>query len=136
MSVFFDTNILIYADDADAGSKTAVARALLQRAMIDRSGVISTQVMQEFFVIARKKLGLDGAAAKARVELYQSFQVLTISPSLVLEAIDLHRLDKLSFWDALIIRAAVQAGCETLYSEDLQDGRRFGPVQIQNPFRG
>ena len=134
MSVFFDTNILYYADDADAGAKTGIARDLLRRSLVERTGVVSTQVLQEFYVNARKKLRLDGAAARARVEVYLTFDVVTVSPTLLLAAIDLNRLDSVSFWDALVIRAAEQAGCDTLYSEDLQAGRRFGPVRVVNPF--
>lgn len=134
MSVFFDTNILLYADDADAGSKTGIARDLLRRSVLDRTGVVSTQVLQEFYVNARKKLKLDGAAARARIEVYLAFEVVTVTPSLLLAAVDLNRLDSVSFWDALVIRAAEHAGCDTLYSEDLQAGRRFGPVRVVNPF--
>lgn len=134
MSVFFDTNILLYADDADSGPKAAVARSLLRRSMLERTGVLSTQVLQEFYVSARKKLQLDGAAARARVEVYLSFDVVTVTPALLLAAVDLNRLDSVSFWDALVIRSAEHAGCDTLYSEDLQAGRRFGPVRIINPF--
>jgi len=134
MSVFLDTNILLYADDADAGRKADVARALIRRCMLDRTGVLSTQVLQEYYVNARKKLRMDGAAAKARVEVYTGFAVIPILPPLVLAAIDLHRLDMVSFWDALVICAAEQAGCEVLYSEDLQAGRRFGSVRVLNPF--
>ena len=134
MSAFLDTNILLYADDADAGAKTDVARDLVRRCMVNRTGVLSTQVLQEFYVNARKKLKMDGAAVRARVEIYLAFELVTVSPALILAAVDLHRLDSMSFWDALIIRAAEHAGCDTLYSEDLQAGRRFGPVRIVNPF--
>lgn len=134
MSVFFDTNILLYADDADAGPKTEAARALIRRAMVDGTGIVSTQVLQEYYVNARKKLRMDGAAARSRIELYLGFEVVTVTPSLVLAAVDLHRLDSLSFWDALIVRTAEHAQCATLYSEDLQDGRRFGSVRVVNPF--
>lgn len=134
MSVFFDTNILLYADDADAGAKTGTARDLLRHAMSTRTGVVSTQVLQEFYVNARRKLHLDGAAARARVEVYLGFDVVTITPALLLAAVDLNRLDSVSFWDALVVRAAEQAGCDTLYSEDLQAGRRFGALRVVNPF--
>ncbi len=134
MSSFFDTNILLYADDADAGTKTEIARDLLRRSMVDRAGVLSTQVLQEYYVNARKKLKMDGAAARARIDVYLAFDVVTVTPSLLLAAVDLHRLDSVSFWDALIIRTAEHAACETLYSEDLQAGRRFGPVRVVNPF--
>ncbi len=134
MSVFFDTNILLYADDADAGARTGIARELLRRSITERTGVTSTQVLQEFYVNARKKLQLDGAAARARIEVYLGFDVVTVTPALVLAAVDLNRLDTVSFWDALVIRAAEHAGCDTLFSEDLQAGRRFGPVRVVNPF--
>ena len=134
MSVFFDTNILLYADDADAGDKTGIARQLLRRSVSDRTGVVSTQVLQEFYVNARKKLKLDGAAARARIEVYLGFDVVTVTPALLLAAVDLNRLDSVSFWDALVIRAAEHAGCDTLFSEDLQDGRTVRGVRITNPF--
>ena len=134
MSAFFDSNVLLYADDADAGDKTAIARDLLRRCMVNRTGVLSTQVLQKFYVNARKKLRMDGAATRARIEVYLAFDVVTVTPSLLLAAVDLHRLDSVSFWDALIIRAAEHAACDTLYSEDLQAGRRFGPVRVVNPF--
>jgi predicted nucleic acid-binding protein len=134
VSDFFDTNVLLYADDASAGPKRFTSRELIHTAMSTRTGVLSTQVLQEFYVNARKKLKLDGPAARARVEVYSTFDVVTVTPTLILAAVDLHRLDSISFWDALIIRAAEQAGCDTLYSEDLQTGRRFGPVRVVNPF--
>lgn len=134
MSAFFDTNILIYADDADAGAKTGIARDLLRRRLVDGTGVLSTQVLQEFYVNARKKLKMDGAATRARIEVYLAFDVVTVTPSLLLAAVDLHRLDSVSFWDALIIRAAEHAACDTLYSEDLQAYRRCGTVRVVNPF--
>ncbi len=120
MSVFFDTNITLNADDADAGARTGIARELLRRSMTERTGVVSTQVLQAFYVNARKKLQLDGAAARARIAVYLGFDVVMVTPALVL--------------DALAIRAAEHAGCDTLFSEELQAGRRFGPVRVVNPF--
>ena len=134
MKVFLDTNILLYADDLDAGEKTECARDLLRRCMLDRSGVLSTQVLQEYYVNARKKLKMEGLAVRARIELYLAFEVIPVSPALLLAAVDLNRLDTVSFWDALIIRAAEQARCERLYSEDLKHGRRFAGMTVVNPF--
>lgn len=134
MSAFLDTSVLLYADDLDGGAKTEAARTLIRTLVAERKGVVSTQVLQEYYVNARKKLRMDGTAARARVEVYGALEVVTISPALVLAAIDLHRLDTLSFWDALVVRCAEHAGCDTLYSEDLQAGRRFGPVRVVNPF--
>ncbi len=120
--------------EAETGIHDGAARDLLRRSMSDRTGVVSTQVLQEFYVNAREKLKLDGAAARARIEVYLGFDIVTVTPSLLLAAVDLNRLDSVSFWDALVIRAAEHAGCDTLYSEDLQAGRRFGPVRVVNPF--
>lgn len=134
MSVFFDANVLLYADDLSAGARTQIARELIRPRVADRTGVVSTQVLQEYYVNARKKLKMDGAAARARVELYSGLEVVEIRSALILAAIDLHRLHALSFWDALIVCAAQHAACETLYSEDLQEGRRFGQLRVVNPF--
>lgn len=134
MSVFFDANVLLYADDLSAGARIQIARELIRPRVADRTGVVSTQVLQEYYVNARKKLKMDGAAARARVELYSGLEVVEIRSALILAAIDLHRLHTLSFWDALIVCAAQQAACETLYSEDLQEGRRFGQLRVVNPF--
>ena len=95
--------------------------------------MVSTQVLQEYDVDARKKPKLDGASVRARVEIYSGFEVVTITPTLILAAVDLHRLDSVSFWDAVVIRAAEQAGCKRLHSEDLQDGRKFGSTRVVNP---
>lgn len=134
MRAFLDTNVLLYADDADAGPKTAAARTLVRRCMEDRTGVVSTQVLQEYYVNATKKLRMEGSEARARIELYLGFEVVTTSTSLLLAAVDLHRLERVSFWDAMVIRAAQHAGCITLFSEDLQAGRHFGATQVLNPF--
>lgn len=132
--VFFDTNVLLYADDRGAGPRTRIARDLIRSHVQHRTAVISTQVLQEYYVNARKKLNMDGGAARARVDLYSGLEVVEVSAALLLGAVNLHQLHSLSFWDALIVRAAEQAACELLYSEDLQDGRRFGKVQVVNPF--
>jgi len=134
MSVFLDTNVLLYADDLDAGDKTTLARDLVRRCIAGSGGVVSTQVLQEYFVNARKKLGMNGAAARARVELYGRLRLVAVDLELILAAVDLHRLDSISFWDALVVRAAERAGCELLYSEDLQDGRCYGRLRVCNPF--
>ncbi len=134
MSAFLDTNVLLYADDADGGAKTEIARNLVRQCVAERSGVVSTQILQEYYVNARKKLKLGGAAARARVDIYAALDVVTITTELVLAAIDRHQRDTVSFWDALVVTAAERAACEVLWSEDLQDGRRFGDVVVRNPF--
>ena len=131
---FLDTNVLLYADDASAGPKQSRAVALIETGLRRRKAVLSTQVLQEYFVNATRKLGIPSEVARATVDLYQAMTLVVIRVEDVLAAIDLHRLHSLAFWDSLIIHAAQQSGCKVLYSEDLQNGRRFGSLQIVNPF--
>jgi predicted nucleic acid-binding protein len=132
--VFIDTNVIVYADDLDAGARRERAREVLQQVLIDGNGVVSTQVLQEFFVAATRKLGVAAEIARRKVELLARLDVVTIEPSLILDAIDLHRLHPISSWDALIVQSAVASGCRRLLTEDLQSGRNIGGVQIENPF--
>jgi predicted nucleic acid-binding protein len=132
--VFLDTNVLLYADDADAGRKRDKARAVIEGAIETGNGVLSCQVLQEYFVNATRKLGLGPAEARSRVDSYLALDVVTIRADLILGAIDLHRLHGFSFWDALILKCAAESGCDRLLTEDLQDERRVEGVQIENPF--
>jgi predicted nucleic acid-binding protein len=132
--VFIDTNALVYADDLDAGIKNGVARRVLREVLAAGNGVVSTQILQEFFVIATRKLGVDPEIARRKVELLSALDVVRIEVDEILAAIDLHRLHTISFWDALIVRCAAAAGCARLLSEDLQHGRTIAGVKIQNPF--
>jgi predicted nucleic acid-binding protein len=132
--VFLDTNLLVYADDLDAADKGEVARELLAVHLRSATGVVSTQVLQEYFVIATRKLGVDPAIARRKVELISRLDVVELRTELILGAIDLHRLHSLSFWDALIVKAASVAGCARLLSEDMQDGATVEGVRITNPF--
>ncbi len=132
--VFIDTNVLVYADDLDAGIKNGVARRVLREVLAAGNGVVSTQILQEFFVIATRKLGVDPEIARRKVELLSALDVVRIEVDEILAAIDLHRLHTISFWDALIVRCAAAAGCARLLSEDLQHGRTIAGVKIQNPF--
>jgi predicted nucleic acid-binding protein len=132
---FVDTNVLVYADDARDAVKQEAARELLRRLLRERSGKLSLQVLQEFFAAATGKLGLAAVDARRRIEIFSHLDVVRLDVDDVLAAIDLHRLHQLSIWDALIVRAAVMSGCRTLYTEDLQHGRRFEGVQVVDPFR-
>jgi predicted nucleic acid-binding protein len=134
MRVFFDTNVLLYADDLDAGAKRDRGRELLRDALSSGRGVLSTQVLQEFFVIATGKLGIDAAVARRKVELLATMDLVRVDLAMILAAIDLTRLHALSFWDALILRAAATAGCGVLLTEDLQHGQVIGGVRVENPF--
>jgi predicted nucleic acid-binding protein len=91
-------------------------------------------VLQEYFAAATRRLGLPAEAARNRVEALGRLDVVILTADDVLAAIDLHRRHSLSIWDALIVRAALVSGCRTLFSEDLQTGRRFGALEIVNPF--
>jgi predicted nucleic acid-binding protein len=132
---FVDTNVLVYADDARDERKQTIAQDLLRRLLSERSGKLSLQVLQEFFAAATGKLGIEAADAKRRIEIFSHMDVVRLDVDDVLAAVDLHRLHQLSIWDALVVRAALNAGCRTLYTEDLQHGRRFEALQIVDPFR-
>ena len=134
MRRFLDTNILIYADDADAGEKRHRAREVLHDAIESGEGVISTQALQEFFVVATGKLRIDPAIARRKIQLLAEMDLVRIDLDLILAAVDLHRLHGFSLWDALIVRAAAMAGCGVLVTEDLQHGQVIEGVRIENPF--
>ncbi len=132
---FFDTNVLVYADDKAAPAKQRRALDLVTQHRRAGSGVVSLQVLQEYFVTVTRKLRVDPAIARRKVELLAEFHVAAPDVADVLAAIDLHRLHSLSFWDALVIRSAKQSGCTVLLSEDMQHTRDIDGLQIVNPFR-
>jgi predicted nucleic acid-binding protein len=132
---FFDTNVLVYADDKASPAKQRRAIELVTQHRRGRSGVVSLQVLQEYFVTVTRKLGLDPSVARRKVELLAEFDVVAPDVSDILAAIDLHRLQQISFWDALVVRAAGQGGCAVLFSEDMQDRRDVDGVRIVNPFQ-
>lgn len=136
MRSFIDTNVLVYADAADAAHKQSQATALIARHLRDGSGVISTQVLHEFINAAIRKLGLPLDLVRQRVRLYARFETVVSSASAALDALDLHALHQISFWDALILQAARQSGCVQVLTEDLQAGAVIGGVRIVNPFAG
>ena len=131
---FFDTNVLVYADDKAAPAKQRRAIDLVATHGRAGTGVVSLQVLQEYFVTVTRKLHVDAKIARRKVELLAEFGVVAPDLDDVLAAIDLHRLHGFSFWDALVLRAAKQAGCKILFSEDFQPGRAIDGVQIVNPF--
>ena len=131
---FFHTNVLIYADDAAQPVKQHRALALIADHRNAGTGVVSLQVLQEYFVTATNKLHLDPAIARRKVELLAEFDVATPEVADILAAIDLCRLQGFSFWDALILRSAKQTGCSVLFTEDLQTARVIDGVRLVNPF--
>jgi predicted nucleic acid-binding protein len=134
---FVDANILVYAFDASAGDKHTVAAALLARLWENGGGCLSVQVLQEFFVVITRKVPkpLSSDEAADRIRDFEAWDVFTPTIDDVLSAIALHTKANLSFWDAMIVEAAAEAGCEMLWSEDLTHGRQLRGVRIQNPFR-
>lgn len=136
MKTFVDTNVLVYAHDADAAGKHTTARTLLAGLWDSRDGSLSTQVLQEFYAVVTRKFkpAMPRAKARAVVAAYGEWCDVATEPQLIVAASRLEEEHTLSFWDALIVEAAIQAGAERLVSEDLQDGRRFGALTIENPF--
>jgi len=131
---FIDTNILVYADDADSPDKQKVAQEIVRTGLLRGDAVLSTQVLQEYFVVATRKLKIPAESAQKRVELLGNLTVVTVSLANIVDAIKLHRLYSLSFWDALVVQCARAAGCESVLSEDLQHGQTIEGVRIWNPF--
>lgn len=132
--VFFDTNVLVYAQDLDAPHKRERSRQLMAEVAAVGCGVISTQVLQEYYVTATRKLGVAPLAAKSVVQSFRMFEIVQLSPDLIEQAIDRSVLSQLSFWDALIVAASAASGCTTIYSEDLNAGPAIGGVRVVNPF--
>src|SRR3954462_8083328 len=132
---FVDSNVLAYSDDEGSSLKRDRARELLREVIRSKAGVLSLQVLQEYFSVSTKKLGLSADDARQRIELFSQLDIVILGFPDLLAAIDLHRLHRFSIWDALVIRAALNGGCRILYSEDLQDGRRIGGLEIVTPFK-
>ena len=131
---FLDTNVLVYAEDESEPVKRKKAVALILEHKRQRTGVVSLQILQEFFNTVTRKLKLEVGIARYKVEFHSRFVVAEPSVSDILAAIDIHRLHSFSFWDALVLQMAKQSGCRVLLSEDMQHGREFDGVKIVNPF--
>ena len=135
--VFFDTNILVYANDTGAPEKRSRSRKLIREAIISGMGSISTQVLAEFWVMVTRKLKTPLALETAReqIVMFSAFRVHAVDQPTVLEAIRLQERYRLSYWDAQIVASARFAKAKLLYSEDLQHGVEYEGVSVQNPFR-
>ena len=136
MKFFFDTNVLVYLFDTDSPDKRRKARALFQKHAEAGDILLSTQVLQEFYVTVTRKLArpLDATAATEAVTRFAELPLVQIDTKLVLSAIHRSRYSQLSFWDALIVQAAIEGHATTLYSEDMQQGQVFDGVRVVNPF--
>lgn len=135
---FVDTNVLLYAYDSTAGAWHQRARELVGQLGRTRSGALSVQVLQEFYVNAVRKVAvpLSAATARQRIEVLGLWPTHAPTTKDVVAAIDIAEQHRLSFWDAMIIRSASELGCETLWTEDLNPGQIVNGVRILNPFAG
>ena len=131
---FLDSNVLVYAEDSAESLKQEKAFGLILVLVRQRSGVVSLQVLGEYFSAVTRKLLLDPSVARSQVEFYSRFHVVEPTIADILAAIDLHRLHRISYWDSLILRCAQQSGCSVLLTEDMQHGQNFDGVRIVNPF--
>lgn len=138
-NVFFDSNILIYAIDSspEESHKSTRARQLIRDHIQRRSGVISIQVVQEFFVVATQKIAIPLSSGQALEYLnYLSImEIVRPDYGMVVTAIHIHKRFQISFWDAMIIQAAASTRCDTIWSEDLQDGFKINGLKVVNPFK-
>jgi len=136
-STFVDTNILIYAHDRGAGAKRTSAAALLERLGSERRGLLSTQVLMEFYVAATRKLPrrLDPPTAAAIVEDFGTWPLFSPSVADILEGGRLAQRYRIHFWEGMIVRGAVALEADVIWSEDLNPGRRYEGIAVKNPFR-
>jgi predicted nucleic acid-binding protein len=134
---FVDTNILLYAYVATDSEKREVASALVDRLWRERCGAISVQVLQEFYVNATRKISKtsDPEIAVDRLKSLAQWRVHSPLPDDVIAAAALSSRYQLSFWDAMIVRSAAELRCDTLWTEDLNDGQVIEGVQLSNPFK-
>jgi predicted nucleic acid-binding protein len=131
---FFDTNVIVYADAADEPAKQRRAIHLIKTHRAAATAVLSTQVLQEYVNVALRKLRLPVPLIRERLGLYGRFDLVPATPEVIEGALALHVLHGTSFYDALILQAAIASGCSVLFSEDLQNGEVIGGVKIVNPF--
>ena len=134
---FLDTNIFVYSFARTAAAKSQESARLIRQALTTQKGVISYQVVQEFFNVALRRFSQPMQAAEAEQYLSTVFRPLLAvhsSQVLYLEALRLHAQSGLSWYDSLIVSAAIQARCDLLFTEDLQHGQRFGSLLVTNPF--
>ncbi len=135
--VFFDTNILVYANDASEPEKQEIARRLIKEALLSESAVISVQVLSEFWVTVTRKIRkpLSSVRATRQIELLELMTIVSLDLPLFRDGLYLQERQQLSHWDSLIIAAARYADCSVLYSEDFNDGQKYGDVTVVNPFK-
>jgi predicted nucleic acid-binding protein len=132
--IFIDTNVLVYTQNDKEREKQLICRKTLSFLIEKNLLVISTQVMQEYYNVATQKMRLEKLYVKRTIEMFDVYETITIKPSIIFQAIDIHILHQLSFWDSLIISAAKSANCTMVLTEDMNDSQVIEGVKIQNPF--
>jgi len=134
---FVDTNVLIYAHDVAAGTKHQIAKMLLRELWSERAGVLSVQVLQEFYVNVTRKIAtpLSKDSARQVVSSYAIWCTETTS-SEISAAFRIEDESRISFWDALIVSSALESGAARILSEDFNAGQRFAGIVVENPFVG
>jgi predicted nucleic acid-binding protein len=136
---FLDTNIFVYSFDQNEPEKAAVAKSLIQRSLLSGSGVISYQVVQEFCNVALRKTANFMSASECErycIDTFMPLLAVQSSTNLFIRALHLYEAYSVSWYDSLILAAALELECDTLQSEDFQDGQAFGGLVVKNPFRG
>lgn len=132
---FIDTNVLVYAEASDEPDKQRIALDVLKQLFETTSGVLSTQVLQEYCNVAIKKLKLPPAHIRAQLDLYEQFEVVLVTPAIIRAGLDLHQTRSVSFYDAIVLASAQTAGCSVLLSEDMNAGEQVGGVRVVDPFK-
>ena len=132
---FIDTNVLIYQLDSRDKGKQKKCRDLAKTLVTNHEAVISTQVLQEFYVACTTKLKIKPILVKGIMHGFENMEVVSIGTELINDAIDTSIQYKLSFWDSLVIVSAESAKCQFLYTEDLNEGQIIRNVKIQNPMK-
>ena len=134
--VFLDTNILVYAFDSSAGKKHEIAKQILIDLWETSGGLLSTQVLQEFYVTVTQKIPkqLDRKLAAHIIEDLLHWDVVINDGKAIINAIDIQERFKFSFWDAMIIQAALSGGAGSIFSENLASGRKIQGMILKNPF--
>ncbi len=135
MKSFIDTNIIVYANDSREKGKQAAAVELITGVMRKGTGVISTQVLQEYSAVALRKLNQDPHVVLHQLKLLSFFETVTVLPALVQRGIEMVLAYGISFWDACILSAAEKAECSKLYSEDLNTGQIYSGIEVVDPFK-
>lgn len=131
--IFIDTNLFVYSIDQKEAQKKEKARKILKQIVEAHQPVISTQVIQEFYVVATTKLKADQLIVKNIIHNFRNMDVVNNDLQLIEQAIDVSVISQLSFWDSLIIAAAEKANCEFVFSEDLNAGQTYRGVVVVNP---